>query len=142
MTTHMHRPPTITAHTTPTPALYTVTAHLNIFPLAFLGYEEGHPLTLATHPDTTPLNLAFHPSTRIHDHETAADAAFTVGNYQRPDDTGQAWPDSLRSISVGDVLTVTAPDGTVRHLSVDSCGFTTVPKPATPAPGPYPTNQT
>ncbi|MER7196093.1 hypothetical protein ACH4B8_40010, partial [Streptomyces flaveolus] len=59
----------------------------------------------------------------------AADAAFTVGNRQGPDGTGQRWPADIRSVSVGDVVKVTGPDQWIVHLSVDPFGFTPVPEP-------------
>ncbi|MFF1680731.1 hypothetical protein ACFVYG_32425 [Streptomyces sp. NPDC058256] len=134
MTTHLHRPPTVTARTAdhaPAPAAYTATAHLNTDSHGTRPYQPGHTLTQVTRADGSPLRLVFHASARITDHEAAADAAFTVGNYQGPDDNGQSWPADVRTVSVGDIVKVTGPDHWIIHLSVDSCGFSAVPEPTT-----------
>ncbi|MFJ4609538.1 hypothetical protein [Streptomyces griseus] len=88
-----------------------------------------HPLATATHTDGSPLHLVFHTSDRIRNHQHAASAAFDVGNRQTADDTGQTWPDDIRSVSVGDVIKITGPGHWIIHLSVDSFGFTPVPEP-------------
>ncbi|WP_327391554.1 hypothetical protein OG728_39470 (plasmid) [Streptomyces microflavus] len=138
MTTAVTRSRTVTARITtpntpdPTPApggVFTVTVYMNIDPHHFGGYQPGHPLAAATRPDGSPLRLVFHTSTRIHDHEAAADAAYAVGNRQRADDHGRTWPSDIRPVSVGDVIKVTGPDHWILHLSVDPTGFSTVPEP-------------
>ncbi|MER7196067.1 hypothetical protein, partial [Streptomyces flaveolus] len=126
------------ALSTPTPAapavvdglgVYTVTVYMNTAPHSFAGYQPHHRLAAATRTDGSPLLLVFRASDRICSHEAAADAAFTVGNRQGPDGTGQRWPADIRSVSVGDVVKVTGPDQWIVHLSVDPFGFTPVPEP-------------
>ncbi|MFJ5951369.1 hypothetical protein [Streptomyces noursei] len=147
MTTAVHRPHTVTArittaHTTPgrptttppsgTPTgpagLYTVTAYMNAAPDYFNGYRHGHTVAEATHPDGTPLRLAFTTGRASSAHQ-AAYAAFVVGNRQGCDDHGQYWPADVRSLSKGDVLRITAPDGSAHHLALASADFTTVAPP-------------
>ncbi|MFF8431005.1 hypothetical protein ACF07Y_38910 [Streptomyces sp. NPDC016566] len=138
MTTALHRH-TVTAriNTTdavdpaPAPGVYTATVFINTGRRNFDGYQHHHPLAEVTHPDGSPLRLTFHASPRIKDHEDAADAAYTVGNHQGPDDNGQMWPDDVRSVSTGDVIKVTCPDHWIIYLSVDPCGFSPVPEPTT-----------
>ncbi|WP_327411213.1 hypothetical protein OG458_42310 (plasmid) [Streptomyces sp. NBC_01281] len=137
MTTAVTRPLTVTtrigAPTGPAaPDVFTATVYVNTAPDSFDGFEPHHPLTAATHRDGTLLRLVFHASDRIRDHEDAADAAFVVGNYQGADDNAQTWPDNIRTVSVGDVITVTGPDTRTVTLSVDSYGCSPVPAPATP----------
>lgn len=115
--------------TTNIPAAYTVTVYINTTRHSFDGHRPHHTLAEATHPDDSPLRLVFHASPRINTHESAADAAFIVGNRQGPDDNGQTWPTDIRSISVGDIIKVTGPDHRTVHLSVDPAGFSTVPEP-------------
>ncbi|MGW3335760.1 hypothetical protein ACWDF9_35080 [Streptomyces rubiginosohelvolus] len=145
MTTTVNRPLTVTARITTTdadadgsapttPDTYTVTVYMNTHPDNFGGYQPGHPLAAATHPDGTPLRLVFHASTRIHDHEAAASATFSVGNRVHADDHGQTWPDDIRSVSVGDVIKITTPDHWTVHLQLDPVGFTPVPEPTTLVP--------
>ncbi|MFD4247295.1 hypothetical protein ACFWP3_37765 [Streptomyces sp. NPDC058525] len=134
MTTHVQRPAAVTARidtpdNAPAPAAYTATVYMNTARHSFDGYQPHHPLAEATRPDGSPLCLVFHASDRTRGHETAAEAAFEVGNRQGPDDNGQSWPADVRSISVGDVIKVTGPDHWIIHLSVDSTGFSTVPEP-------------
>ncbi|MFE7777732.1 hypothetical protein ACFU5O_28300 [Streptomyces sp. NPDC057445] len=134
MTTTVTRPHTVTARidspdSTPAPAVYTATVYMNTARHSFDGHQHHHPLAEATRPDDSPLRLVFHASTRIRNHEDAADAAFTVGNHQRPDDNGQRWPTDIRSVSVGDVIKVTGPGHWIIHLSVDPTGFSAVPEP-------------
>ncbi|MGW6202108.1 hypothetical protein ACWF9B_00410 [Streptomyces sp. NPDC055089] len=133
MTTAMHRPHTVTARINPAtaPAAYTATVYLNTAHDTFFGYQPHHPLAEATRTDGSPLRLVFHTSPRIRDSEDAADAAYTVGNDQRPDDNGQTWPRDVRSVSTGDVIKVTGPDHWIVHLSVEPTGFSAVPEPTT-----------
>ncbi|MFI1701428.1 hypothetical protein ACH419_36485 [Streptomyces bobili] len=150
MTTAVHRPHTVTArittaHTppgrsstpppasgTPTPTgpsdTYTVTAYMNAAPDHFNGYHKGHTVAEATHPDGSPMSLVF-TTGRARSAHQAADAAFVVGNRQGPDDTGQYWPADIRSLSKGDVLRITAPDGATHHLAIASSDFSTVVPP-------------
>jgi len=134
VTTAVHRPHTVTARidtvdSTPAPAVYTATVYMNTAPHSYDGYQHHHPLAEATRPDGSPLRLAFHAGSRIRSHEAAADAAFTVGNRQGPDDNGLSWPTDVRSVSVGDVIKVTGPDHWIVYLSVDPFGFSAVPEP-------------
>ncbi|MER5615941.1 hypothetical protein [Streptomyces sp. NPDC002215] len=135
MTTAVTRPHTVTARiTTPDtpPAMFTATVFMNTARRhSFDDYQPGHPLAEATRPDGSPLRLVFHTSDRITDHEAAAaaDAAFAVGNRQRPDDNGQTWPTDIRFVSVGDVIKVTGPDHWIVYLSVDHLSFSAVPEP-------------
>ncbi|MEU5201113.1 hypothetical protein AB0G86_44955 [Streptomyces scabiei] len=115
----------------PGPGVYTATVYTNTASDSFGGYQLHHPLAVVTRPDGSPLRLVFHAGDRITDHEAAADAAFTVGKDQGPDDNGQAWPADVRSVSVGDVIKVTGPDHQIVHLRVDPVGFAPVPEPAT-----------
>ncbi|MET7276547.1 hypothetical protein ABZS59_36150 [Streptomyces flaveolus] len=110
--------------------VYTVTVFMNTAPHSFDGYQPHHPLAVAARPDGTPLVLVFRASDRICSHEAAAEAAFTVGNRQGPDDTGQTWPADIRSVSVGDVVKVTGPDHWIIHLCVANLGCTPVAEPA------------
>ncbi|MFB7836192.1 hypothetical protein [Streptomyces sp. NPDC056056] len=107
---------------------FTVTAYVNVGPFPFFGYQSGDPVAEVTTVDNAPLRLAF-TTDRVTDTHTAADAAFVVGNREACDDQGQDWPTDVRSLSVGDVLEVTAPDGTTTHLSVDSVGFSQIKPP-------------
>ncbi|MEU0851459.1 hypothetical protein ABZ387_26355 [Streptomyces flaveolus] len=109
--------------------VYTVTVFMNTAPHSFDGYQPHHPLAVATRPDGTPLVLVFRASDRICSHEAAAEAAFTVGNRQGSDDTGQMWPADIRSVSVGDVVKVTGPDHWIIHLCVANLGCTPVAEP-------------
>lgn len=131
MTTAAPRPHTVTAriNTATAPAAYTATVYMNTAPHNFDGYQLGHPLAEATRRDGSTLRLVFHASERIRDPEAAADAAYTVGNHQGPDDNGQSWPNDVRSVSTGDVIKVTGPDHWIVHLSVDPTGFSAVPEP-------------
>ncbi|MFC8019067.1 hypothetical protein [[Kitasatospora] papulosa] len=136
MTTSVTRPLTVTARITTTdsaptaPDTYTVTVYMNTHDDNFDGYQPHHPLAAATHPDGSPLRLVFHASDRIHDHQRAASATFDVGNHQRADDHGQTWPgETLRSVSVGDVIKITGPGHWIIHLRIDPFGFTPVPEP-------------
>ncbi|WP_440581453.1 hypothetical protein [Streptomyces sp. PT19] len=137
MTTAVTRPYTVSARikpadTAPTaPGVYTATVYVNTAPNSFNGYQHHHPLAEATRPDGSPLRLVFHASSRITDHNAAADAAYEVGNRQSADDNGQTWPCDIRSVSVGDVIKVTGPDHWIIHLSVDRTGFSAVPEPTT-----------
>ncbi|WP_051847961.1 MULTISPECIES: hypothetical protein [Streptomyces] len=148
MTTSVHQPYAVTAridttHTppgrpgTPPPAsgtptgprdTYTVTAHMNAAPDHFNGYRQGHTVAQATRSDGTPLRLVFTTGRASSIHQ-AADAAFVVGNRHASDDHGQSWPADVRSLSKGDVLRVTSPDGTTHHLAIASSGFSTVAPP-------------
>ncbi|MFE0778404.1 hypothetical protein [Streptomyces sp. NPDC058861] len=107
---------------------FTVTAYVNVGTFPFFGYQSGDPVAEVTTVDNTPLRLAF-TTDRVTDTHAAADAAFVVGNREACDDQGQDWPTDVRSLSVGDVLEVTAPDGTTTHLSVDSVGFSQIKPP-------------
>lgn len=145
MTTAVTRPLTVTARidtvdaapvdTAPAPAVYTATVYINTVSHGLYSYQRHHPLAEATRPDNTPLRLIFHASDRIHDHEAAARAAYTVGNHQGPDDNGQTWPSHIRrSVSTGDVIKITCPDHWIIHLSVTPTGFSAVPEPTTLVP--------
>ncbi|MGW3390520.1 hypothetical protein [Streptomyces cinereoruber] len=134
MTTFLTRPLTVTARlddadTASDLAVYTATVYLNAAPRTFGDPQPRPQLTAATHPDGSPLHLVFHASDAIRGHETAAEAAFEVGNHQRADDSGTYWPTDSRSVSVGDVIKVTSPDHRILHLRVDPTGFTPVPEP-------------
>ncbi|MFE8940992.1 hypothetical protein ACFYNX_26345 [Streptomyces sp. NPDC007872] len=107
---------------------FTVTAYVNVGPFPFFGYQSGDPVAEVTTTDNTPLRLTF-TTDRVTDTDAAANAAFVVGNRQAYDDQGQDWPTDVRPLSVGDVLEVTAPDGTTTHLSVDSVGFSQIKPP-------------
>ncbi|MCX4826951.1 hypothetical protein OG883_45780 [Streptomyces sp. NBC_01142] len=136
MTTAAPRPHTVTARidtadTATAPAAYTATVYMNTVSHGRSSYQHHHPLAEATRPDNSPLHLVFHASERIRTHEDAADAAYTVGNDQGPDDNGQTWPRDVRSVSTGDVIKVTGPDHWILHLSVDPTGFSAVPEPTT-----------
>lgn len=132
-----------TAHATPgrpgtppptngTPAgpgdTYTVTAYMNAAPDHFNGYRPAHTVAEATCPDGAPLRLVF-TTGRVGSLHQAADAAFIVGNRHLSDEHGQSWPTDIRSLSVGDVLRITAPDGATHHLAITSWGFSTVVPP-------------
>ncbi|MFI9771892.1 hypothetical protein ACIHJG_34260 [Streptomyces sp. NPDC052415] len=139
MTTAVTRPHTVTARiddadavdSAPAPAVYTVTVYMNTHDDNSDGYKPHHPLAAATHPDGSPLRLEFNASDRIHSHKAAASATYDVGNHQRADDRGQTWPgETLRSVSVGDVIKITGPGHWIIHLRVDPVGFTPVPEPA------------
>ncbi|MFF8478691.1 hypothetical protein [Streptomyces sp. NPDC015414] len=135
MTTALHRPHVVTARIdtakppAPAPAAYTVTVYVNTARHNFNGYRHRHPLAEVTNPDGSPLQLVFHANARIKDHETAADAAYCIGNRQGIDDHGQSWPADVRSVSTGDVVKVTGPDHWIVHLAVIGCGFSPVPEP-------------
>ncbi|MEU1597968.1 hypothetical protein ABZ468_35340 [Streptomyces sp. NPDC005708] len=106
------------------PAAYTVIVLVNVAKNHYDGYQVGHHVAevTATEHDTTPLALVFHaaPYTKV---DAVADAAWVVGNRMGADDAGQTWPRDVRSVSKGDVLAVTAPDGTTVHLCVGSTRF-------------------
>ncbi|WP_326581629.1 hypothetical protein OIE69_44415 (plasmid) [Actinacidiphila glaucinigra] len=111
---------------------YAVTVYLNTAEHHYSnGYRPGDPVAHVTRPDGTPLTLTF----TVLSVDDAADAAWVVGNRQGRDDTGQDWPSDVRSVSVGDVLAVTAPRGdAVTYLAVASADFTPVGPPATIVP--------
>ncbi|MEU9593380.1 hypothetical protein AB0D84_27150 [Streptomyces sp. NPDC048193] len=137
ITTQPDTPDTTAASGTPAAApavgdglgVYAVTVYMNTAPHSFGGYQPHHPLAIAARSDGTPLLLVFRASDRICSHEAAAEAAFTVGNRQGPDGTGQTWPADIRSVSVGDVVKVTSPDHWIIHLCVANLGCTPVAEP-------------
>ncbi|MFF7953657.1 hypothetical protein [Streptomyces griseorubiginosus] len=102
---------------------------MNVAPGHFNGYRHGQTVAEATRPDGGPLHLVF-TTGRVNSAHRAADAAFVVGNRQGADDHGQQWPADIRSLSVGDVLRVTASDGSSHHLAIASSTFSTVGPPA------------
>ncbi|MFE1786248.1 hypothetical protein ACFW9F_27660 [Streptomyces sp. NPDC059506] len=106
---------------------YTVTAHMNVSPDHFFGHRSGHAVAEVT-TNGTPLRLTFNAD-RVTDSHSAADAAFVVGNAQGSDDMEQNWPADVRSLSVGDVLAVTGPDGATVHLRIDPVGFSEIQPP-------------
>ncbi|MFE0778960.1 hypothetical protein [Streptomyces sp. NPDC058861] len=114
-------PPTHTA--TGSDSTYTVTAYLNAASDHFNGYHPGHTAAQATYPDGTPLRLTF-TTGKASSIEQAAHAAFLVGNRHTGDDHGHIWPADIRSLSVGDVLRITAPDHTPHHRAITPSGFT------------------
>jgi hypothetical protein len=139
VTTHVQRPPIITARidtgspdtgsTKPVGPtdVYTVTAYLNATPGHYFGYRTGDTLTEYSS-DGTLLRLIFTVD-RVTDLHGAADAAFVVGNRQACDDTGRRWPTTARSLSVGDVLAITAPDGTTTHHCLAPVRFSKIEPP-------------
>ncbi|MGP3953451.1 hypothetical protein [Streptomyces sp. 7N604] len=144
MTTSIQHSPVVTARidtgipaaespATGTSAVYTVTVYMNLALHSFFGYESGHRVAEVTTADGAPLRLTFSAATHA-DAAEAAEAAFEVGNRQGSDDSGQSWPEDVRSVSVGDVLAVTGPDGTTVHLSVDSVAFSEIDPPRTTVP--------
>ncbi|MFE4304800.1 hypothetical protein ACFRR6_01785 [Streptomyces sp. NPDC056891] len=110
------------------PGRFTVTAYVNVGAFPFYGYTSGDLVAEVTATDNTPLRLAFAGDSYADAHE-AADAAFVVGNREARDDQGQSWPKDVRSLSVGDIVKVTDPNGTTIHLSVDSAGFSKIERP-------------
>ncbi|MEU6071890.1 hypothetical protein ABZ864_47605 [Streptomyces sp. NPDC047082] len=122
--------------TTPTTRIrtgggYAVTAYTNTTPGSVLsGYDHSHSLTEVTTTDGSPLHLTF-TSVLVTSVHKAADAAFVVGTGHGSDDAGQCWPDTARRLNVGDVLAITAPDGTTAYLSIDRSGFSTIEPPTT-----------
>ena len=127
--------PQTPSHSTSSPEpsgdAYTVTVYVNTADHSFTGYKPADPMAEVTQPDGTPFPLTFTAPTTV---EAAADAAFAVGNRVGRDDNGTTWPSDVRSVSVGDVVAVSAPDATVTHLSVDSLGFTVVDPPTNLVP--------
>lgn len=107
---------------------FTVTAYVNVEPHSFFGFQSGHAVAEVTTFGGVPLRLVF-TSDRVVDDRGAANAAFVVGNRHASDDHGQDWPADVRSLSVGDVLEVTAPDETTTFLAIDSVGFSEVQAP-------------
>ncbi|MFD9062718.1 hypothetical protein ACFVZ3_14485 [Kitasatospora purpeofusca] len=91
----------------------------------FSGYLPGHCVAEAGHCGDGPLVLTVDAT----DPETAADRAFVIGNLQDHDVHGRTWPGDVRSVSVGDVMCVTDPTGTVHHLAVAPSGFERVDAP-------------
>ncbi|MEY9839535.1 hypothetical protein [Streptacidiphilus sp. EB103A] len=114
----------------------------------FDGYRNGHPLGIALAEDGA--EVAF--TVRADSAEGAADDAYILGNRQPlpgrsapVDDLGLSWPGDLRSVSVGDVVRVLGPQGSV-HLAVTGAGFLPVDAPApadlVPLPGTRATSRT
>ncbi|MFF1678332.1 hypothetical protein ACFVYG_20120 [Streptomyces sp. NPDC058256] len=161
MTTHVQRTPIVTARIdTPAPAdqavpaadapaaeragdgdavraggsavgaagMYTVTAYLNAT-RPFSAYQRGDTLSEYT-ADGRLLRLVFRP-TGVTDLDTVAEAAYEVGNRHASDDLGHNWPSTARSLSVGDVLAITAPDGTLTHHSIEPVRFALIQPPTT-----------
>lgn len=126
-------PPAPATAATTGPAAFTVVVLVNVAEGHYSGYRVGHQVAEVTahEDDPTPLQLVFHAATHATP-DAVADAAWVVGNKQGADDAGQTWPLDVRSMSVGDVLAVTAPDGTTIHLCVGGSRFS----PAEP-PEPY-----
>ncbi|WP_327391346.1 hypothetical protein OG728_38350 (plasmid) [Streptomyces microflavus] len=106
--------------------MYTVIVFLNAS-RPFSAYQQGDTLSEYT-ANGSLLHLTFSAS-GVTDVDTVAEAAFTVGNGMGRDDSGRAWPSTARSLSVGDILAVTAPDGTVTHLSTERSGFARINAP-------------
>ncbi|RNG13019.1 hypothetical protein [Streptomyces botrytidirepellens] len=108
---------------------YTVTAFVNVDPDCYDGYQEGHMVAEVTTSAGAPLCLVFDTGT-VDRAQEAALVAYDVGNRQGSDDRGQYWPADVRSLSKGDVLAVTSPEGTTTYLSVDSLGCSEIPRPS------------
>ena len=98
---------------------FTVEAHTNVREdrTYFLhGYRQGD-----------PLNRVGTFQVDAKDVHAAAEKIFEVGNIGTPDAGGKVWPHhSTRSLSVGDVLTLVDPRGTVTVLAVASSGWRTL----------------
>ncbi|MFE5219333.1 MULTISPECIES: hypothetical protein [unclassified Streptomyces] len=121
-------PPPAPTVTGPRGHVYTVTAYLNAAPDHFRGYRPGQAVAEATGPDGAPLRLTFALARASSVHQAAA-AAFYVGNRHTSDDHGQHWPPDVRPLARGDVLRITAPDGSTHHLALALPAFATVAPP-------------
>jgi hypothetical protein len=102
--------------------VFHVTVYLNLSEDNFFGLNPEH--ALATDHDLQLWVTAA-------DTEAAADAAFAIGNRMATDDRGLRWPADVRSVSVGDLLTVVGQTGTV-SCAVASVGFDIVVDPTNP----------
>lgn len=119
---------------------FTVNAFLNNEQFACVdGYRLEDTVTEVTTPANQPLPFVF-DTTHVADHHAAADALRTLSHSEPGDEPGQKWPAGTRSLNIGDVVQVTAPDGTVTHLAVDTVGYIeieTVGAAARPAAHPH-----
>ncbi|MFJ5635011.1 hypothetical protein ACIQF5_20530 [Streptomyces goshikiensis] len=98
---------------------FTVNAFLNNEQFACVdGYRLEDTVIEVTTPANQPLPFVFDTT----DDHTAADALRTLSHSELGDEPGQKWPAGIRSLNIGDVVQVTAPDGTVTHLAVDTVG--------------------
>ncbi|MGW6145630.1 hypothetical protein ACWFR4_47780, partial [Streptomyces sp. NPDC055140] len=103
---------------------------LMVFLASFAGYASVDSVALDAVAGAAGPGVFVSTLGRLDDHASAADAAFTVGNDQGPDATGQTWPTAHhRLVSVGDVIKVTDPYQRTAYLSVDGVGFTEIPEP-------------
>ncbi|MFD6335339.1 hypothetical protein ACFWGI_37960 [Streptomyces niveus] len=84
---------------------FTVTASLNA---SLHGLACPHTATNVTTAEGTQLRLVFNATT-VTTPQKAAKAAYDVANHRTRDDIGQTWPTGIRTLDVGDVLTVTTP---------------------------------
>ncbi|MFE2850189.1 hypothetical protein ACFXJO_03550 [Streptomyces lavendulae] len=99
---------------------FTVNAFLNNDQFACVdGYRLEDTVTEVTTPTNQPLPFVFNAT----DDHAAADALRTLSHSEPGDEPGQKWPAEIRSLNIGDVVQVTAPDGTVTHLAVDTVGY-------------------
>jgi hypothetical protein len=110
--------------------IYTVTPWLNVSPHAmFSGYRPSD--FVATAPD---LKLRVDGNAPEH----AAGKTFAIGNRHGSDLDDRFWPADVRSVSVGDVLTIEwwSAEGPsrVEHFAVERLGFKVVDKPTRRVP--------
>ena len=88
---------TVSEHETSAPIMQVkVQTYINLGPGIFRGYRDGLD-KLEAGPQLTISG---------EDENIIAEAVFAVGNRMGADDNGQRWPSGVRSISVGDVITV------------------------------------
>lgn len=89
--------------TTPRVRLYRAVAYVNVTPGPdhWAGWVSGHALA-EVQPESGPETWTVWASTRAE----AVEKMFTVGNRMAPDAAGREWPSDVRSLSVGDVVTL------------------------------------
>ncbi len=101
--------------------LYTVTVYVNVDP--DFHFQELRP--------TDQIALVGEFTVLAADPQGAANAMWPVGNKMERDSKGNDYPRDVRSLSVGDLLSIR--DGREQtHYAVASFGWTVIPEPANP----------
>jgi hypothetical protein len=101
--------------------IYTVTVYVNVGDDNFFGYKPRDPIAKV---DTFTIEAE--------DAEWAANGMWPVGNKMQPDSLGKSYPADVRSLSVGDLLSVSSYGQQHHFYAVASVGFTEIPEPTNP----------
>lgn len=108
---------------------YEVRALVNVGDGNFFGYQPLHPMAEVTSIDGEVLEFEVDAVDPLH----AAAWMWVIGNKQGTDNNGREWPLDIRSLSVGDMVTVR--DSLTRiqtTLTVEPIGFGELSEPANP----------